>query len=329
MFVMKIRRLFESKWFMSSALVAMLAVETYLNTKVTISGPAMSLIEESSLSVTGFNGDGMVSPSFHPEAKTIDYLSATARQENNRLLNDLLASIRCTASSYTGLSNGDSITYACTYDKSLERAARYRLKDVERTYIVEGLPEYTPIDYFSGVSLYYSVVDNHLSIEMEIDEKYTQMGIEYEAIETLQNVHLYAHADAETLRQYGYLPGVETAIFDKPAPPKAITSLTDEETEEIQQNVLARVLADIETCKEHLPFDVATDHIQMISFSFNDDDSCTITYATDKEQLYIVSYTGFIYRRNDGTVAFVSDENHGCEFSKDIPHMLETIDLGS
>ena len=131
------------------------------------------LLSNEQITVTGYDGNGRVSDTFHPEYYGIRQISVSDSHRK-----DLISSVDCGAYPSSGLSNGDIVTYSCTYDHAAASAAGIRLERTVKTYRVTGLTAYSEVDLFAGVTAEWSDNSEHPVI-LHIPDQFTSSGIQY------------------------------------------------------------------------------------------------------------------------------------------------------
>ncbi|MBR2811220.1 MAG: hypothetical protein IKD69_07555 [Solobacterium sp.] len=317
-----LRRLLSSVTVNVICLLGLLGVLIYLNISVTIKGPAISLLNDSPLLLAGYSGDAAVDASFAPEGSTKEYLLKAADEENNRDLARMAESIRCTFSKRSHLANGDTVVYACTYDSGLEHKAGIRLKDLEKTYTVASLPEYTEIDPFAGLALHWELGERSLLLKLDAPEELRDIGISWTVYETNTSALITADIDEVMLKSFGYTAKEVTyTMLPLPEKPAQLTRLSESQKNTVREQAVNALLTEIRTCLTDTPIEIAAQDIREIESGFEDSGIYTITFALSADQNYTASYSGRIYTEDD-VICYAITTKHGCRYSEDEPHTL-------
>lgn len=163
------------------------------------------LLSNEQITVTGYDGNGRVSDTFHPEYYGIRQISVSDSHRK-----DLISSVDCGAYPSSGLSNGDIVTYSCTYDHAAASAAGIHLERTVKTYRVTGLTAYSEVDLFAGVTAEWSDNSEHPVI-LHIPDQFTSSGIQYSTgfggdTYNGHSVFIYASCDEERMHMFGMTP---------------------------------------------------------------------------------------------------------------------------
>jgi uncharacterized Zn finger protein (UPF0148 family) len=82
------------------------------------------------------------------------------------LIYDLYESIEFELDKDSGLSNGDSVTVTCTYDKAVTKQLGIKIKDTEVTFKVENLEELVDIDPFEYLTVEFIGTAPYISVDL-------------------------------------------------------------------------------------------------------------------------------------------------------------------
>ena len=294
----------------------------------------------------GYDGQGTVDEeNFHPEKEALDTLQEQINdlEGRNRDASDLKRlydSIDCSFSKTEGLSNGDKIIYACTFDASAAELARYNISDLVLTYTVSGLKEYQELDPFEGISAswtlgtdYAAVVDLNIPEEMleyDLEYDYNYGGLEYNG----HSIFITVTADEEALRNKGIVLKSDSYEYELGPKPQRITDaeeLTDRELENIRSELQTMLEAELEACgwtaeitrgrvqirgigESYISRNTAyfSDRTNGFTFIFELDTDSGGLFNLNK---YDARFIGQIYRMSDGSIQFLTRTSHACRFS--------------
>jgi hypothetical protein len=200
------------------------------------------------------------------------------------------------------------------------------------------------LDVFSGVSAQWQFNDSGLYVEVYAPQEYLDMGIDYvtdydELTYNNETVSIHSEFDQNVLRSYGYVVETDDMTYPLGPRPEAITdanTLTEEEKEALKQQMQAVLENELTGCNYRAALhaltgtysieitgieraDIQTDPVSY----FNEAPLFRITYvlSTNSESLissygsFDAHYTGRIYRMADGSIRFLTNTVHACEFS--------------
>ncbi len=303
----------------------------------------VSLLGNLQPSYFGYNGTGTIEGEFHPEQSGLadleefreDWESSKSR---NEAYQRLIESIKCSFSKTDELSNGEQITYACTYDKAAAEEAHIVIGQTEKKYTVNGLAEYRELNIFEGIEMYWKTDASGISLELEIPSKLTDLGISYvwEYGDSVKPViRLIASYDEEKLKQKGYIVRESVHEFPVDRKPQRLndpSQLSNEEKEVLTANLMRELENELEQCGQitinNEPVQIS--NIRLESFkatigSYFDPDNVQfiVTYRMDTDypgmfseyRTYEASYRITVYRLADNSVTYYRETTHGCYFS--------------
>ncbi len=315
-----------------------------------ILGEQISLLDASMLSFDGYNGKGSVTAGFAPEKTAIKALEKKAQklQEQGKDASNIYAfadSIVCGFNQSEALSNGDAITYACTYNADFAKAAHIRVVNDQKSYKVSGLADLRVLDPFEGVSADWVINGSGTDVSFSVPQLMKDLGISYRwsfgtESNTYNGEYIYAEADynSNTLADYGYVIENDTRELRMGAFPSVVTSITELSYEE-QTALVAQVEEILKTelaaCGQTYTLNGEPLTVKGYGSGYLSQNSVTVWYEPETAftvtfdlkmdnprnggffsnfYTYTTSYSGTIYRYSDGTVQFKNRSNHGCYF---------------
>lgn len=294
-------------------------------------GTPLAILDDSTITFSGYNGNGVVGEDFHPEQAMLDKLSETIEQkdaagESTIYLSQFKESIICGFNKDSALSNDEVITYSCTIDEDLARNAGYNPIDTQKNYKVEGLADLIPLDPFQDVTATWIMQDGIADIEITIPDTLQSFGITYTwDTKDETTITVTAIADEEQLAQNGYVLTSTTKDYPVGTKPVLITSmdeLSDEEADSIIQEAEALLIQELETCG----YALLHDEESLIISGYEEGriteayDGFTVSFSLTSDNLPWYSrfsnlsaeFTGMVYRSSDSLVHFESNTKHGC-----------------
>lgn len=298
-----------------------------------IAGRRIAALDTSSAAFLGYSGSGTVDPDFRPEDTMLQTLEAEMEETASRggstvYQQKLIDSIVCGFDRSTGLSNDDVITYACTIDAGLARQAGYRFSDTQKSYRVQGLPEYEEIDPFRNVTAAWIWQNGQADLSLNVPQEFTDLGISYSwDYSGGSSVTLRADADEETLRAAGIVLTAAETVVETGRKPQAVLSydsLSEEEKQAIIAQASQLLEEELSQCGHVLQgsgsvtvtgWDDGT--LQQTGDGF----TVSFTLRTDGRQWsswfsrYRVSYAGTVWRDSTGSVHFSDTPSHACTVS--------------
>lgn len=294
-------------------------------------GTPLKVLDDSSITFSGYNGNGIVQDDFHPEQAMLDELSETiarkdAAGESTIYISQLKDSIICGFNKDQALSNDEVITYSCTIDEDLARNAGYHLVNTQKNYKVEGLANLTPVDPFIGVTAEWVMQDGAANLEINIPDNLQALGITYSS-ETRNEttITLTASANEEQLSDDGYVLAATSKDYVVGTKPSLITSLhelSDDETDMLISEAEKLLEQELETCGYTLLHDSRSLAISGFEEGrieqSHDGFTVSFTLLTDNLPWYsrfsslYADFTGTVYRSSDSTVHFSSSTKHSC-----------------
>ena len=312
-------------------------------------GQEISILDSSVISFTGYNGKGAVKEGFAPEEKALNILLEDAEEletqgKDASDIYHLIDSIACGFSKSEQLSNGDTITYACSYSAEYAKAAHYKLVNTQASYKVKDLADLAELDPFENVSADWVLQNTGTTITFTIPELQNSLGITYRwSYGTENNTYnghsIFAEADysSEVLAASGYVIESDTKEFEMGSMPEIITSIDDLSYEEKSQLItqMTSVLeSELAACGQQYTVNGNTVSVTGHSSGYLSQDCDTVWYEPDtaftitydlqvsgqsgsiwnRISSYSISYSGTIYRLSDGSVQFNNESSHGCFF---------------
>lgn len=336
-------------WFAIGCAVMIAAALIGFRIRDSVLGEQVVLLDASVPSFTGYSGGGTLNGEFSPEKAAVEKLQnmveeRKAKGRSTDSLVRLIDSISCGFDRDSGYSNNENLIYACSYDADAAEQAGIRLSNETKAYTVSGLAEYQVLDVFSGVSAQWQFNDSGLYVEVYAPQEYLDMGIDYvtdydELTYNNETVSIHSEFDQNVLRSYGYVVETDDMTYPLGPKPEAITdaeTLSEEEKEALKQQMQAVLENELTGCNYRAALhaltgtysieitgieraDIQTDPVSY----FNEAPLFRITYvlSTNSESLissygsFDAHYTGRIYRMADGSIRFLTNTVHACEFS--------------
>lgn len=336
-------------WFGIGCAVVIGGILGGMKIRDSIIGQEIALLDSSMPVFGGYSGGGYLAEDFAPESNTLKLLEddIAKRREKGKStdsLEKLIASISCGFDSESGYSNNDNLIYACSYDAAAAEEAGIRLSSTMKTYTVSGLEEYTVLDVFAGVTADWVLDGSGLSIDVNAPQEYVDMGITYSYSYggdsyNGQSIDIHAEFDQNVLRSYGYVVNKDEITYTLGAMPEQITdpgSLSEDDRAALKQAVQAMLENEIASCGNRAVLNALTGSysIEITGISeasiaessmnyFGHDHRFRISFALDTNSESFISdygnfsagYTGSIYRMSDGSIRFLTNTVHACEFT--------------
>ncbi len=180
----------------------------------------VSLLNGIQCSFTGVNGAGSA--------------EVTIRETDDHKFDEVLKDTECALTDRDGntvqegtLSNGDQVTYSCTFDEQALKKAHLRVSDGSASFTVEGLPEPEKIDLFEDVYVYAEVDEESGVIYLYAaprDSKFKE--VYYKVVSEEDNeIVIYADISDELLLSYGLVAKDHYHTYDESVLPEEIKSL--------------------------------------------------------------------------------------------------------
>ena len=286
------------------------------------------LLDDSLPLFTGINEEASVSEDFHPESDTVGILKEDGFE-------DVAASIQCTFDKRDSLANGDTIMYACTYDKQLAQKNHIRIKEDSRQYTVSDLPLYHDLDLFENVIVHWNIETDGIYPEISVPQKQKDLLISYIYEEDSfdgENIRIKATYDIDLLHEKKYDVTMDNTLSypvgPKPVKISSLEELDEEQIQSVHQQAEDLFLKELLGCDFMATFHWEDIHIDKVNppvlkQSFFDNETFTITFSldvSDQDDWFSIfrsfdsSYKGAIYKYPDGSVEFFSDTKHACRF---------------
>jgi len=286
------------------------------------------LLDDSLPLFTGINEEASVSEDFHPENNAIERLKEDGFEQ-------LAASIQCTFDKKDSLSNGDTIMYACTYDKQLAQKEHIKFKEDTRQYAVSDLPLYHDLDLFENVIVHWNIDTDGIYPEISVPQKQKDLLISYiyekDSFDG-ETIRIKATYDIDLLHEKKYDVTKDNTlsypIGPKPVKISSVEELDEEQIQSVHQQAEDMFLKELLACDFTAAFhweDIHIDKVNppVIKQSFFDDEVFHITFSLDVSdqddwfsifRSFDAHYTGAIYKFPDGSVQFFSNTKHACRF---------------
>lgn len=319
---------------------------------VNLIGEEISLLDKTPLYYSGYNGKGEVQKGFTPEAAALKSLRSKADKmtkngKDATALYNLADSVACGFNRTEGLSNGDTITYACSYNEEYAKAAHYRLKNTQSSYKVSDLPNLRVLDPFDGVSASWVLKTAGTDVSFSIPDLQNSLGIAYRwsygtENRTYNGHSIFAEADysSDTLASAGYVIETDTKEIEMGSMPEIIhdlNALTYEQQVSVVLQMQEALEMELAACSHTYTLNGSPVTVESFSNGYLTQDCATAWYEPDtaftitfelqldkhstnnswwnRLQSHSISYSGTIYRMSDGTVQFNNESNHGCYFA--------------
>lgn len=250
---------------------------------INVHGTDLSLIDNTKIIFSGTNGNGIIQYHHSPQSAAITTLQTKKKQlqrknKDTTNITELINSIDCSFSQSSSLSNGQTITYACSYNKQAAKQLKFNIKDISKEYTVMGLIDstdsnLTTIEEFKPIN---SEITSFSDPSLAVEENYIY----------IQNNNVY------------------TVINDSIK--RSIQEVAQSELDSFQQIITLGK----ESFESYSPtFETIT---------YNDDATYTITLSLSNiytETLpdyyhFIISYVGYFIQNEDGSISFVTDTQH-------------------
>jgi hypothetical protein len=314
-----------------------------------ILGEEIVLLDSSVPVFGGYSSGGYLAEDFAPEEQALKLLEkeVSERREKGRSTDDLeklIRSVSCNFEKASGYSNNENLVYACTYDQQAAENAGIRLSGTMKTYTVSGLPEYAVLDVFSGVSADWVLSGSGLSIGINAPAEYRDMGISYTYSYggeeyNGETVNIHAEFDQNVLMSYGYVVNEDEITWQLGPMPEAVTEaemLSEEERNLLIEELRAKLETEVAGCSNRATlssftgtYSIVINSIEKASVEksmlswLEDTPSFRVTFGLDVSSdfamsdyaIFSASYTGRIYRMGDGSIRFLTNTVHACEFS--------------
>lgn len=308
-------------------------------------GKEIALLDSSVPVFGGYSGGGYLAEDFAPENSALKQLEEEKikREEKGRSTDDLdrlIKSVACSFEKDSGYANKDSIIYACSYDQDAAEAAGIRFSSTAKSYTVSGLEEYTVLDVFAGVQVDWQLGDDGLTIGVNAPQELLDMGVSYtwESADN-ENVSVHAEFDQNVLRSYGYVVNVDETVYTlgpKPEQVYDLASLSEEEKQSLTDSVRTILEAEIAGCQNRAVLNSFTgsysveitgissasidptgfgqiDGTGTVRITYNLDVKVESAYAA--QSTFPAYFRGRIYRMPDGSLRFMTNTVHACEFT--------------
>ncbi len=314
-----------------------------------ILGEEIVLLDTSVPVFAGYSSGGYLAEDFAPEENALKLLEeeVNERREKGRSTDDLeklIRSVSCNFEKASGYSNNENLVYACTYDQQAAENAGIRFTNTMKTYTVSGLPEYAVLDVFSGVSADWVLSDSGLSIGISSPAEYRDMGITYsysfEGEEyNGETVNIHAEFDQNVLMSYGYVVNDDEITWQLGPMPEAVSEaemLSEEEKNLLIEELHTKLESEVAGCSNRATLSAFTGTYSIVinsiekasiektviswfedipSFRITFDLSVSSDFPIGDYTSFTASYTGRIYRMGDGSIRFLTNTVHACEFS--------------
>ncbi len=326
-------------WFgVISALLLAAGLFIY-NLRIYVYGRELPVLNDVQPEFEGYDGIGVPREGFHPEQSAVDALLLAAEdrnlpEEDRENLRTLAESISCSFTKAEGLSNNETVEYACSFDPEAAARAHYNLTELSRTYTVHSLQSYTMLNPFLGVTAYWSTDQGVPEVELQIPQEYLDLGIRYDyTFIDDANISITIDADMQALQERGIMlsfDSMEYPVSNKPELILDTRELSDEEKQELRGIIEAMVTAELDRCGWQASFLGSPLTITGISDiyaspqMFSSHSSLTdikVSLTTEYEgwmsrfTAFSMSYTGYLYRMADGSMQFRTEDTHACSFS--------------
>lgn len=297
-----------------------------------IAGKPLSVLDDSRITFTGYSGSGSVSPSFHPEESAMTRLQqeideAESSGRTSLYLKQLKETIVCGFDRSSGLSNGDVVTYACTVDRNTAREAGFRADDTQKSYRVEGLPEYAEVDPFDGVTAEWIWKNGVADLHILVPENLQELGISITWLEEdSTHVRLHTEADEQSMKENGILLTRTETVFEtgrKPFQIESLAELNDSDLKNILQEASAALDSELAACGNTLNSSrksiTITGHDEGILRRTGDGFSVTFTLEAEDDGSWFAWLSGYqavfrgtVYRDSSGIAHFSPSSTHSC-----------------
>lgn len=137
------------------------------------------LISDNQPSFEGVNGYGTVV--YHPEKDALKQLKEQKEKLQNegkdtKDLDKLISSVSCSFDKQDNLENGETITYACSYDQAAAMKAGFSLRHLHRSFTVTNLKRIQTIDPFDYISI---SIDNNRPI-LSVSNELSPLSFDYQ-----------------------------------------------------------------------------------------------------------------------------------------------------
>lgn len=243
----------------------------------------LSLIDNTRLIFSGTNGNGIIQYHHSPQSAAITTLQTKKKElqrknKDTTAITDLMDSIDCSFSQSSSLTNGQTITYACSYNKEAAKQLKFNIKDNSKEYTVMGLIDptesnLTTIEEFKPIN---SEITSFSSSSLALEENYIY----------IQNNEEYRLLD-DTFKQ-------------------SMQDIAQIELDSFQQIITLGK----ESFKSYSP--------TFESITYNEDGTYTITLSLSNiytETLpdyyhFTISYIGYFILNEDDSISFVTDTQH-------------------
>ena len=336
-------------WFGIGCAVVIGGILAGLKIRDTVIGQKFALLDASQPVFAGYSGGGYLAEEFAPENNALRMLEdeIAKRREKGRstdALEKLIASVSCGFEKEEGFSNNENLIYACSYDTDAAEQAGIRFDATMKTYTVSGLAEYAVLDVFDGVSADWQLDQSGLSIAVNAPQEYLDMGISYSYSYggdsyNGESIDIHAEFDQNVLRSYGYVVETDEITWTLGPMPELITdlnTLSEDERAALMNTVQAMLENVIAGCGNRATLSALTGsysieitgisdaHIDESAMNyFNDSHRFRISFNLDTNSEAFISqygnfsasYTGSIYRMSDGSIRFLTNTVHACEFT--------------
>lgn len=287
-------------------------------------GKTISLLDDQQIIFVGTNGNGTIS-SFNPQSSSLkqlkeDYRDKQRKKQDTTDLGTLIKSIHCSFSQSDHLSNGMVITYACTYNHDAAKKSKYNFTNTTKTYTVKNLKQVQEIDVFDNLQTEWSYDDGIPSLSIT-NSKYNDLNISYSySLDSNASATITASFKEDDLLQQGYHIKNTTKTIE--IPKEQLYSSKTMET--YFQAYTSTVSNDLSQCPS---YSFGKEEINAYdptyqSYSINEDGTVTVIYDihnlyTDLYPTYYsftITYTGYLYEDQYGTIIFSTNTNHACMY---------------
>ena len=286
------------------------------------------LLDDSLPLFTGINEEALVTDGFHPEKDTVDMLKENGYEQ-------FADTIQCSFDKKENLENGDTISYACTYDRQLAQKNHIRIKQDTKQYTVTDLPLFYDLDLFENVIVRWNIDEKEIYPEISVPQKQKDLLISYmyeDGSFDGENIRIKATYDIDLLHEKKYDVSMENTIAypigPKPVKISSLEELDEEQTQSVHQQAEDLFLKELLSCDFMATFhgdDIHIDKVNppVIKQSFFDNETFTIVFSldvADQDDWFSIfrsfdsSYRGAIYKYPDGSVQFFSKTKHACRF---------------
>ena len=287
-------------------------------------GKTISLLDDQQITFVGTNGNGTIS-SFDPESSAIkqlkeEYRDKQRKKQDTSELGTLIKSIHCSFSQRDHLSNGMVITYACTYNHDAAKQTKYNFIDTSKSYTVKNLKQVQQIDVFNNLQTEWSYNDDIPTLSIT-NPTYSDLDISYSyTLDSSNSATITASFNEDNLLQQGYQVINTTKTIEIPNEQlyqsERITAYFQEYTSTVS-NHLAQ-------CSSYTfgKEEINAYNPTYQSYSINEDGTVTVIYNihnlyTDLYPAYYsftISYTGYLYKDQNGTIIFSTNTKHACMY---------------